>query len=148
MSGWLLDTNVLSELRKPRPDRRVVAFVAGEPLERLFVSAVTFAEFRFGIEKLTDPAKRFDITSWLDTKMRPMFDERVLALSEDVLLRWRLTIEKGRKAGHTLSHPDVLIAATAAHHGLTVVSRNTAEFVAAGVAVFDPWTGKTSLARP
>ena len=147
MSGSLLDTNVLSELRRASPNRKVTAFVAGEPLDRLFVSVVTFAEIRFGIELVADPARRSDLVLWLDNKLRPMFDGRSLDVTEDVLLKWRLLIEAGRKRGHTFSHPDVLIAATAAHHVATVVTRNVDEFEAAGVAVLNPWTGKTSAAR-
>lgn len=140
MTGWLLGTNVLSELRRPRPSRKVVAFVAGEPLDLLYVSSVTFAEIRYGIEKLADPVRRSEIALWLDHKLRPMFENRVLELDEHVLLKWRLIIENGRKRGHTFSHPDVLIAATAAHYDLTVVTRNGAEFKAAGVRVLDPWS--------
>jgi toxin FitB len=147
VSGWLLDTNVLSELRRAKPDRKVVAFVAGEPLDRLYVSTVTFAEIRFGTELVADPARRSDLTLWLDNKLRPMFDGRSLGLSEDALLKWRLIIEDGRQRGITFSQPDVLIAATAAHYGLVVVTRNTREFAAAGVAVFDPWTGKSVAGR-
>jgi toxin FitB len=147
VSGWLLDTNVLSELRRVKPDRKVVQFVAGEPLDRLYVSTVTVAEIRFGIELVADPARRSDLTLWLDHKLRPLFDGRSLGLSEDALLKWRLIIEDGRQRGVTFSQPDVLIAATAAHHGLVVVTRNVREFAAAGVAVFDPWTGKSTAAR-
>jgi predicted nucleic acid-binding protein len=147
VSGWLLDTNVLSELRRPSPSRKVVAFVAGQPLDRLYVSVVTFAEIRFGIELVAEPARRSDLTLWLDNKLRPMFDGRILEITEDVLLKWRLLIEDGRKRGHTFSHPDVLIAATAAHHDVTVVTHNVDEFAAAGVAVLDPWTGKLTEAR-
>jgi len=139
MNGWLLDTNILSEIRRPRPSLAVVEFISNEPMERLYVSAVTFAEIRFGIEQVTDPARRSEIHLWLENRLRPMFENRVLAVTEAVLLEWRLIIEAGRKSGHTFSHPDVLIAATASHHGLTVVSRDTSEFAAAGVAVFNPW---------
>jgi predicted nucleic acid-binding protein len=68
-----------------------------------------------------------------------MFHGRELPITEDILLCWRLIFEEGRKRGYTFSHPDVLIAASAAHHGLTVVARNTREFVEAGVDVTDPW---------
>ena len=70
MSGWLLDTNVLSELRRPRPEPRVVAFVAEKPLGLLYVSAVTFAEIRFGIEGVDDPGKRAELADWLTHKLR------------------------------------------------------------------------------
>jgi len=69
-----------------------------------------------------------------------MFEQRVLPVAEDILFKWRLLLEEGRKAGHTFSQPDLIIAATAQHHGLTVVSRDTAEYTAARVDVFNPWT--------
>jgi hypothetical protein len=144
VTGWLLDTNILSELRRPRPERKVVAFVAGQPLESLFVSTVTFAEIRFGIEMLKDSGKRLGLNDWLTQKIRPMFENRVLAVSEDVMFKWRMLVEEGRKAGHTYSQPDLIIAATAQHHGLTIVSRDTAEYKRARVAVFDPWRDSTS----
>ena len=140
MTGYLLDTNVISELKRARPDEKVSAFIAGEPLDRLHLSVVTFAEIRFGIELLADAARRSDLKNWLDNKLRPMFYGRELPITEDILLGWRLIIEEGRKRGYTFSHPDVLIAASAAHHGLTVVTRNVREFVEAGVAVIDPWS--------
>ena len=140
MTGWLLDTNVLSELRRPRPEPKVVSFVAAEPLDLLHVSAVTFAEIRFGIELAAEPAQRAALNDWLTHRIRPMFERRVLGLSEDVMLKWRLMVEEGRKAGHTYSQPDLMIAATASHHGLVVVTRDTGDYHRAGVAVFNPWT--------
>lgn len=141
MTDYLLDTNVISELKRSRPDERVSAFIASKPLDRLYLSAVTFAEIRFGIELLADVGRRSELTTWLDNKLRPMFAGREVPITEDILLSWRLIIEKGRQRGYTFSHPDVLIAASAAHHGLTVVTRNVREFVEAGVAVIDPWAG-------
>jgi toxin FitB len=147
LSGYLLDTNVVSELKKSRPSRKVVEFVAAERLDRLYMSSVTFAEVRFGIERLTDAGRRSDQTLWLDNELRLMFEGRVVPVDEEVLFKWRIMIEEGRKRGHTFSHPDVLIAATAARNGLTVATRNAAEFIAAGVAVLDPWTGNLTPAR-
>ena len=140
MTGWLLDTNVLSELRRPRPEPKVIAFVAAQPLEGLFVSSVTLAEIRFGIELVADPSRRVDLNDWLTHKVRPMFDQRVLPITEDVMFKWRLLVEDGRKAGHTFSQPDLIIAATALEHGLTVVSRDTAHYERARVPVLNPWT--------
>lgn len=139
MSGWLLDTNVISELRRPRPEAKVLAFIAGQPLEELFVSAVTFAEIRYGIEMVGDPIRRAELNDWLANRVRPMFDQRVLAVSEDVMFKWRLLVEDGRKAGHTFSQPDLIIAATGLHHGLTVVTRDTADYARARVPLFNPW---------
>ena len=118
MTGWLLDTNVLSELRRPKPDRKVVAFIAAQPLELLYVSAVTLAEIRFGIEVVTDATKRAELNDWLAHKVRPMFEQRVLPVTEEIMFKWRLLVEDGRKAGYTFSQPDLIIAATALHHGL------------------------------
>ena len=139
MTGWLLDTNVLSELRKPRPEPRVVDFVAGKPLDRLFISVVTLAEIRYGIERVEDAVRRADLHDWLTQRVRPMFGRRVLPISEDVMLKWRLLVEEGRKAGHTFSQPDLIIAATALHHGLAVVSRDTSQYLKARAQVVDPW---------
>jgi hypothetical protein len=139
VTGWLLDTNVLSELRRTRPNPRVVAFIAAQPLEALFVSVVTFAEIRYGIELIADPRRRAELNEWLDHALRPMFGQRVLGITEDVMLKWRLLVENGRRVGHTFSQPDLLIAATALEHGLTVVSHDAREFRRAGASVHDPW---------
>jgi predicted nucleic acid-binding protein len=139
VTGWLLDTNILSELRRPKPDKNVVNFVASKPLDLLFVSVITFAEIRFGIERITDVGRRAELNDWLAHKVRPMFEQRVLAVSEDIMFKWRLLVEDGRKAGHTYSQPDLIIAATALHHGLTVVSRDTSDFRKARVPVLNPW---------
>jgi predicted nucleic acid-binding protein len=137
--SWLLDTNVLSELRRPKPDRKVVLFVAAQPLDCLYVSAVTLAEIRFGIEQQRDSSLRAELIDWLTHKVRPMFEHRILPVSEDVIFKWRLLVEDGRKAGHAFSQPDLFIAATALQHGLTVVSRDVTDYAKARVASFNPW---------
>jgi toxin FitB len=140
VTDWLLDTNILSELRRPKPERRVTAFIAAQPLDSLYASEVTFAEIRFGIELLADAGRRRELNDWLAHKVRPMFARRVLAVTEDVMFKWRLLVEEGRRNGHTFSQPDLIIAATALHHGLTVVSRDRSDFDRARVPVFNPWT--------
>jgi predicted nucleic acid-binding protein len=140
VTGYLLDTNVLSELRRPRPNRKVVAFVASQPLDLLYVSTVTLAEVRFGIELVADVARRAKLNEWLSHEVRPLFAQRVVEVSEDVVFTWRVLVEEGRKAGHTFSQPDLFIAASALRHGMTVVSRDTSEYERAGVAVVNPWT--------
>jgi predicted nucleic acid-binding protein len=137
--GWLLDTNVLSELRKPRPDAEVRAFVEGQSGELLFVTDISFAEIRYGIEQIAEANRRTDLHLWLDRTLRPLFEGRVLTITEDVLVRWKSMVVDGQKRGHSFGQPDLFIAAIAALEGLVAVSRDTAEFVAAGVPVFDPW---------
>lgn len=140
MTGWLLDTNVLSELRRPKPARKVVAFVRAQPLDSLFVSVVTLAEIRFGIEMVSDALRRAELTDWLNQKVRPTFERRVLPISEDVMLKWRLLVEEGRMSGHTFSQPDLIIAATALEYGLTVATRDASDYEKARVPVANPWT--------
>jgi predicted nucleic acid-binding protein len=94
--AWLLDTNVLSELRRPRPDEKVVAFITGCALDQLYISVVTLAEIRFGIEVINDASRRALLNDWLMHKVRPMFDGRVLEITEEILLKWRLLVEEGR----------------------------------------------------
>jgi predicted nucleic acid-binding protein len=139
VTGWLLDTNILSELRRPKPEPKVVTFIESRPLEQLYVSTVTLAEIRFGIELLVDAHRRAALNDWLTHKVRPMFEQCVLPITEDIMLKWRLLVEQGRKAGHTFSQPDLVIAATALDHGLTLVSRDTTDYERTGVPVLNPW---------
>jgi predicted nucleic acid-binding protein len=141
MTGWLLDTDILSELRRPKPQRKVVAVIAAQPLDLLFVDPATLAELRFGIEIVPDPSRRAALNDWLRHKVRPIFEQRVLTITEDVMFRWRLIVEDGRRARHTFSQPDLIIAATAFHHGLTVVPRDITDFAS-------PCSGVQSLDGP
>ncbi len=122
----------------------MVAFVASQPLDLFHISVVTLAEIRFGIELVPDAGRRSELMDWLSHKVRPMFERRALVVCEDVMFKWRLMVEEGRKSGHTYSQPDLIIAATGQHHGLTVVSRDTAEYTKARVPVFNPWVDTLS----
>lgn len=139
MSGWLLDTNVLSELRKHAGNQKVREWIEARPTHELFLCTVTIAEIRFGIGKILDSSKRHTLNHWLDAKLRPWFADRILEIDEHVILRWREMVEIGRKAGHTFSQPDLFIAAAADVHNLCVVTRNTRDFEHSGVAVLNPW---------
>lgn len=136
---WLLDTNTLSELRRPKPNPRVVEFVSGCPLDQLYVSTVVFAEIRFGIAMVNDTRLRDELNAWLTGQLRPMFAGRVLELTENVMLRWRLLVEAGRKTGRTFSQPDLMIVATALEHDMPIVTRNVKDFDGIGVGLFNPW---------
>src|SRR5271169_5165225 len=140
MRGWLLDTNVVSELRRPKPDIAVAEFVSAQPGDLLFTTQVTFGEIRFGIEQLEDTGRRAEINLWLDRTLRPLFANRVLAITEDVIVRWKAMVVQGQKRGHTFGQPDLFIAAIAALEDLIVVTRDIGELVEAGVPVFEPWS--------
>jgi hypothetical protein len=101
--AWLLDTSILSEVRKPNPSLQVVTFVAGCPSSDIFVSSVTLADIRYGIETVSDPGRKHALANWLTQSVRPMFDGRVLPITGEITLRWRILVEKGRKSGHTFS---------------------------------------------
>ena len=142
MKRWLLDTNVISELRKPKCDPAVKEWADAQPPETLYLSRVTLAEIRFGIERAMDATFRGTLLAWLDDTLRPWFAGRILDIDEDVLLTWRRMVERGRKANYTFSQPDLFIAATAAVHGLSVVTRNVDDVIRADVPVFNPWSGQ------
>ena len=137
--AWLLDTNILSERRKPKPEPKVSAFYDAQPLNALYISVVSIAEIRFGIELQQDVTRRAELNEWLMRTLRPAFAGRILPVTEDILLKWRTLMEDGRKTGHTYSNPDLLLAATALQHGFTVVTRDRSDFDKARVPVFNPW---------
>ena len=140
MSGWLLDTNVVSELRKARPDHRVKAWSDAQALDRLFLSTVTLAEIRYGIERRTDPVFRAALDTWLDQELRPWFGGRILPIDEDVILEWRRLVAWGRERNITFSQPDLFIAATARVHSLTLCTRNEPDFRDTGIRLVNPWS--------
>ena len=144
MSRWLLDTNVVSELRKPRCHPSVMAWSEEQVPESFFLSTITIAEIRFGIERHPDATFRSELSTWLDQILRPWFGARILEVSEEVILEWRRMVERGRRIKHTFSQPDLFLAATAAQHDLIIATRNVTDFEQAGVPVFDPWTQKLS----
>lgn len=137
-----MDTNVISELRKPQPNEGVVSFVSGQPESLLFLSEVTFAEIRFGIEQVTDVERRGSLDTWVKQKLRPLFSGRTLPITEDTIFRWRLKVEAGRRRGHSSGQLDLFIAAIAEENELVAVTRDVINFVAAGVPVFNPWTAQ------
>ncbi len=140
MNGWLLDSNVVSELRKVRPDRRVKAWSDAQAPDSFFLSSVTLAEVRFGIECQADSVFRGELETWLTHRLRPWFAGRILLIDEEVILEWRRMVERGRKQRILFSQPDLFIAATAQVHSLTVCTRNEKDFRRTGVPIFNPWS--------
>ena len=140
MRGWLLDTNVVSELHKPRPHSKVLDFIAAQPGALLFVTEVTLGEIRYGIEQLSDAPPRADLHRWLERDIRPLFAGRILPITEEIIVRWKTLVVEGRRRGRTFSQPDLFIAAIALSHDLVAVSRDVTESVEARVPVFDPWS--------
>jgi predicted nucleic acid-binding protein len=138
--GWLIDTNVVSELRKgPRCDRAVRAWAEDVPKVACFLSRISLAEIRFGIERAPDPGFRAELEAWVRDGVVAWFADRLLEVNERVLIRWRWLVWEGQKTGYTYSQPDALLAATALESGLGVVTRNTEDFARAGIRLLNPW---------
>ena len=137
----MLDTNVVSELRKPQRDPQVLAWVDAQQPLSLFLSVVTLAEIRYGIELLaSDDLRRSRLELWLAEDLRPWFADRLFGIDEDVLVTGRRLAGRSRALRVAFLQPDLFIAATALHHDLCVVTRNVSDFIAAGVPVLNPWT--------
>lgn len=138
---FVLDTNVVSELRKAKAgkaDANVVAWANGVPFGSLFLSAITILELETGVllVERRDPAQGALLRSWLDNHVLPAFHNRVLAIDAAVAQRCaRLHVPDPR------AERDALIAATALVHGMTVVTRNLADFQSTGVPTLNPWAG-------
>ena len=139
MKGWMVDTNVISELRKPSCDPCVKAWSERQAIASLYLSTVTLAEIRYGIERHSDNAFRTTLTAWLDGTLRPWFAGRIHGINEDVILAWRRIVARGRVHGITFGQPDLFIAAIAKLSDLTVVTRNVADFERVEVRVLNPW---------
>jgi hypothetical protein len=138
--GWLIDTNIVSELRKgPRCAPGVHAWATAVPRVACYLSRLSVAEIRFGIGRAPDPAFRAELEAWVRDGLLPWFGDRILDITEATLLRWRWLVWEGQRANYTFSQPDAWLAATALDRGLGVVTRNTADFDRAGVRILNPW---------
>ena len=134
--SYLVDTNVLSELRRKAPDPRVLEWFALRPPVMLYLSVLTLGEIRKGIGAVPSAKRRAALADWLETGLPAYFSGRILPIDERVADRWgRMVAEAGRP----LPAVDSLLAATAATHGLVMVTRNLRDFEGLGVPVIDPW---------
>ena len=134
--SYLLDTNVLSELRRKTPDARAVEWFSRRPASTLFLSVLTLSELRKGIEGVPDAERRMALTDWLETDLSVFFAGRILSVDSQVADRWGRLVAA---AGRPLPAIDSLLGATAAHHGLSMVTRNTRDFTNMGLDVINPW---------
>jgi toxin FitB len=141
VSGFLLDTNIVSELVRPRPDARVAQWLDSTDEELLFLSVLTLGEIRKGITTLPDPARKTRLEAWLSGNLLARFEGRILPIDHAIADRWGQISGSLAAQGSPLAVIDGLLAATALHHNLTLVTRNTRDVARTRVEVFDPWTG-------
>jgi len=140
MNGFLLDTNIISELLKPRPEPKVTRWIDSVDESLLYLSVLTLGEIEKGIARLPHAKKRQRLQMWVEIELRPRFAERVLPVSEAVARRWgQLAGDLEARARIVVPVIDGLLAATALVHDLQLVTRNSKDVARTGASVFNPW---------
>jgi predicted nucleic acid-binding protein len=140
MSGFLIDTNVLSEYNRPGgPDAGVKRWLETTDRQSQHVSVITLAEIQKGIELLAEGKRRAQLEQWLRQDLEAWFSGRILPVDRQVAGRWASLVAQGARAGRHLPTVDSLIAATALAYDLTIVTRNTRDFEGIGVTIINPW---------
>ena len=144
MSGFLVDTNVLSEFnRRGEPDPLVKQWLEAADTNSLYASVLTFGEIRLGVELLPPGKRRTQLEQWLDRDLPEWFEGRILPVDQAIADRWGLLRAQAQNRGRPLSVVDALLAATALQYDLTIVSRNVSDFSVVGLAMLNPWDART-----
>ena len=139
MTGFLLDTNCISEVVRLTPDPRVMAWIEATDESLLYLSVLTLGEIRKGLAALPPGRRRTRLEIWLEAELRVRFSGRVLSIDSEVADRWGWLAAGAKGQGKSLSAIDGLIAATAVHHNLTIVSRNASDFSNVPLPVVNSW---------
>lgn len=142
MTGFLLDTNIPSELIRSRPEPRVIEWVDQQADQRLFLSVVSVGEFRRGFTILPASGRRTKLEQWFENELLTWFDGRILPVTQAVADRWGILDGECLLRGTPLNTADGMIAATALEHDLTIVTRNIRDFAGLGVTIYNPWESK------
>jgi predicted nucleic acid-binding protein len=139
MNGFLLDTNIPSEMTRPHPQLSVVRWLEDADDNQLYFSVVSLGEILKGITTLEEGKRRNQLQQWLDETLRPWFSGRILPVDEPVAERWGLLAGRCKRKGRPLGVADGFIASTALTHDLTIVTRNVGDFEGLGVELLNPW---------
>jgi predicted nucleic acid-binding protein len=137
--SFLLDTNAVSEWVKPRPNPGLIGWMESTDEDRVFISVITLAELRYGVERLAAGARRRRLEEWLGHELPLRFEGRILPVDTNVAEAWGKTVSRSESAGHPIGAMDAFLAATAEVHRLTLVTRNVPDFPALK-AVLNPWS--------
>jgi len=137
--SYLLDTCVISELVKPKPNRHVVTWIRSYPEEEVYLSAITIGEIQKGISKLTESKKKGRLQHWLDNDLMARFDRRIIGIDQGVARRWGMLLAGMERTGRPIPVIDGLIAASALVYNMVVVTRNTVDMEESGVTIHNPW---------
>jgi predicted nucleic acid-binding protein len=138
--NFLLDTNVVSEWVKPRPNGGVVSWLAEADEDRVFISVVTLAELRCGVERMATGNRRRRLEEWLEGELPLRFEGRVLSVDKAVADAWGQVVARREAAGRPIGAMDAVIAATVKVHGLTLITRNASDFEPSVKAIVNPWS--------
>lgn len=136
---FLLDTCLISEPLKKRPDPRVLTWLEEQDEDQLFLSVLTIGELQKGVQKLAEGSRKEELQSWVSRDLALRFEGRILPIDTQVAVEWGMLLGKGERRGQRFPVVDALIAATAAVHNLTVVTRNTKDLEQCGASIFNPW---------
>jgi toxin FitB len=137
---FLLDTNVVSEWTKPRPNPGVIQWLEEVDEDAVFLSVVTFAELRHGVERLPAGARRKRLDEWLRSELPLRFEGRIAPVDGAVADEWGRLVARHEAGGRPIQAMDALVAATAQVHGLTLVTRNVSDFKLSLKSLLSPWT--------
>ena len=144
----LIDTNVVSEPLRRRPEPRVTEWIDSQPLETLYLSTVTVAELRFGVASLPSGRRRSLLNENLERRILPRFAGRILPFDLPATEAYALLMAQARRDGIAVSASDGYIAAIATANGMAVATRDRTPFEAAGLRVIDPWKDRAARCRP
>lgn len=139
MSGFLLDTNCISELVRSDPEPRVLDWMEAADESLLYLSVLTLGEIRKGVAGLPQGKRRTQLETWLELNLQIRFSGRVLSVNASIADRWGLMAAEAKRKGRALSAIDGLLAATALQHSLTIVTRNISDFGSTQVPILNPW---------
>jgi toxin FitB len=137
--GYLLDTCVLSEFVKPKPERKVVEWLNEADPERVHLSVVTLGEIQLGISGKPASNRRTELEEWLNIELPSQFEGRILSLDAETFVTWGQMTADLKQRGKPMGVMDSLIAATALHHKMVLVTRNVSDFSNVAISVFNPW---------
>jgi len=139
MSGFLLDTNCISEALRVKPDPNVGNWMQVVDQALLYLSVLTLGEIRKGLAQLAQGKRRAQLETWLEIELQARFAGRILPIDAATADRWGLLAAEAKRMGKPLSIVDGLLAATALHHNLTMVTRNVSDFKGFSIPVLNPW---------
>lgn len=137
--NYLLDTCILSEFTRRRPEEKVIRWIDQFDEDKLFVSVITIGEIQHGIERMPESPRKTELFTWLNNNLIPWFEPRIIPVDTPTMFLWGSLAARMEKTGHPLGIMDALIVATALQYNLIVATRNVSDFLPCGVQVTNPW---------